>query len=102
VPTFFRSVSFLNDWHALSPDEKRQFKTAVRQMVDDLRTKQGFRRQLRIKRANSQRRFRDDMDAGRTCDLPVRPGSTSRRATYHLAAYRWSRDLQESVMLIPD
>jgi hypothetical protein len=53
VPTFFRSVSFLNDWHALSPDEKRQFKTAVRQMVDDLRTKQGFRRELRIKRVRT-------------------------------------------------
>jgi hypothetical protein len=56
VPTFFRSSPFLQDWHTLSQVQKERFKSAVREMVEDLRAKRGFRASLRVKRV---RRVRD-------------------------------------------
>lgn len=50
MPTFFRSSGFLNDWRTLSPEQKRAFKAAVREMVANLRAKQGFHPSLRVKR----------------------------------------------------
>lgn len=50
MPTFFRSTSFLNDWRSLTPEQKRTFKAAVREMVADLQARQPFRPSLRVKR----------------------------------------------------
>jgi hypothetical protein len=49
MPTFDKLPSFLNDWAALSTDQKILFMTAVAKMVADLKTGQGFRAGLRIK-----------------------------------------------------
>ena len=49
MPTYERLLRFDRDYEALTPDEKRDFKAAVRKFVEDLERGQGFRKGLRVK-----------------------------------------------------
>lgn len=49
MPTYERLLRFNRDYDALSPDEKKAFKAAVRKFVEDLERGQGFRKGLRVK-----------------------------------------------------
>jgi hypothetical protein len=49
VPTYETLRRFERDHGALSPEEKREFKEAIRKFVEDLERGQGFRKGLRVK-----------------------------------------------------
>jgi hypothetical protein len=50
MPTYEAIVRFLRDYRKLTEGQRAQFSTARKQFVDDLKTGQGFRPGLRIKR----------------------------------------------------
>ena len=49
MPTYDRDPSFIHDWGKLSVAEQDRFIKAVKKMVYDLRSGQGFRPGLRVK-----------------------------------------------------
>ena len=49
MPTYDKVATFLRDWAALRPDQRRQFLEAVAKMVYDIKQGRGFRDGLRIK-----------------------------------------------------
>jgi hypothetical protein len=50
VPTFALTDRFQRDWADLAPAQQASFKTAVSHFVADLKSGDGFRKGLRIKR----------------------------------------------------
>lgn len=50
APTFERGDSFAKDWSGLSHSDKERFRTAVAQLVEDLKAKRLPRPRLRVKR----------------------------------------------------
>lgn len=54
MPTYDRSISFLNDWDKLSPEQQQAFAIAVLLFVQDLRVG-SFRPNLRVKRVRGSR-----------------------------------------------
>lgn len=49
MPTYERTNRFSKDYSGLSPEEKRAFKKAIKQFIEDLRARRPFRKGLRIK-----------------------------------------------------
>jgi hypothetical protein len=49
MPTWIALETFWRDWEALSPEEQRAFREAIKKFVADLRAEQGFRKGLRVK-----------------------------------------------------
>jgi hypothetical protein len=49
LPTYERSRQFVDDFAALSPEQRRAFRLAVEKFVADLGRGQGFRPGLRVK-----------------------------------------------------
>lgn len=50
MPTYERSIEFLNDLARLTPDQRKQFEAAVHQMVEDLKANRPFRPSLGVER----------------------------------------------------
>ncbi len=50
MPTYERSLEFLNDLAQLTPEQRKQFETAVREFVEDLKAGRPFRPSLGVKR----------------------------------------------------
>jgi len=50
MPTHDETERFWQDWSRLTPVQRAQLSDAVRQMVDDLKSKRPFRAGLRVKR----------------------------------------------------
>jgi mRNA-degrading endonuclease YafQ of YafQ-DinJ toxin-antitoxin module len=50
VPTYETLSHFLRDWKNLTAEQKRAFLVAVAQLVADLKTGNGIRRGLRVKK----------------------------------------------------
>ncbi|AXE40039.1 hypothetical protein JS278_02905 [Acidipropionibacterium virtanenii] len=50
APTFETEPRFFKDLRALSPTDRRRFRSAVTQFIEDLRRGDGFRKGLRVKR----------------------------------------------------
>jgi len=50
MPTYERSTEFLNDLARLTPDQRKQFQAAARQMVEDLKANRPFRPSLGVER----------------------------------------------------
>lgn len=55
MPTREILDTFWKDWDALTPAQQRLFLDAVRQFVDDLSRRQGFRTGLRVKGVRGRR-----------------------------------------------
>lgn len=49
MPTYGKTKRFKKDFAALSPEERKRFKTAVAKFVEDLRAERSFRKGLRVK-----------------------------------------------------
>ena len=49
MPTYERSRQFVDDFAALSSEQRKAFRVAVERFVADLRRSQGFRPGLRVK-----------------------------------------------------
>ena len=49
MPTYDKLRSFLLDWESLTAEQQREFLTAMRRFVADLRARKGFRPGLRVK-----------------------------------------------------
>lgn len=49
MPTSELAFLFQVDYAKLTPQQREQFKAAVRQFVEDLKRRQGFRKSLRVK-----------------------------------------------------
>ena len=49
MPTYDEVPRFWRDWAALSPEEQKQFRLAVEQIVDDMKAKRPFRNGLRVR-----------------------------------------------------
>lgn len=55
MPTHDEAPRFWRDWATLSEHERRVFKRAMHEMVDDLKAGRGFRPGLRVKGLRRQR-----------------------------------------------
>lgn len=74
MPTFERLPRFDKDWAGLSPAEQQRFRRAVASFITDLSAGRPFRQGLRVKREEHVGCVGDDLRAGRSRDVAIRPG----------------------------
>jgi hypothetical protein len=103
MPTYEVGPEFLRDWRRLTPEQRARFKDARDRFVSDLKQGAQLRSGFRIKKFRGQKdvwEFSYEGD-GRALfmygTVHVWHFTGSRRNTYHLASYRYARDLQAAL-----
>ncbi len=55
MPTYERSDEFLHDLARLTPEQRKQFEAAVREMIEDMKAGRPFRNSLGVERFHRRR-----------------------------------------------